>query len=410
MVSTIPNPKKRIEIIDALRGFSLAGIVIVHIVENYVGAATPENAMAATHVGVLDYVVDGFIALFLRGKFFALFSFLFGLSFFIQMDNAHEKGERFELRFLWRLLVLLAIGMLHHMFYRGDILTIYAILGIFLIPFYRIKNKWVLGMAALFFLGLGRYIVFALTNGANIFSPGGLMPDSPETLAYFETIKSGTIGEVFMANSTIGHLNKMDYQLGIFGRGYITFGFFLLGMFVGRTGFFKKYSENKKMVKKVLIWSLVLFVASIGLAAAIFVSLGEQVTFDNWTTMFGLTAIDLNNIAMTLIIISLFVIVYRKVKGAKWLAKFAPYGRMALTNYVFQSIVGTAIFFGWGLGFLGELRNSYAFLLAIAVIMVQMWLSKWWLAKFQYGPLEWLWRSLTYLKLYPMKRRLLERY
>ncbi|MBT8300867.1 MAG: DUF1624 domain-containing protein, partial [Maribacter sp.] len=115
--------KQRIEIIDALRGFSLAGIVVVHFVENFIGSAVPQNVLEGLHVGPLDYVVDAFIALFLRGKFFGLFSFLFGLSFFIQMDNAQEKGTFFGPRFLWRLVILLLIGGLHHMFYRGDILT-----------------------------------------------------------------------------------------------------------------------------------------------------------------------------------------------------------------------------------------------------------------------------------------------
>ena len=402
-MSTNPT-KSRIEIVDALRGFSLAGIVIVHFVENFVGSAVPENVMTATHLGISDTIVDIFIGVFLRGKFFALFSFLFGLSFFIQMDNAHQQGKSFGVRFLWRLVILLIIGGIHHMFYRGDILTIYALLGILLIPFYRLNNKWVLGFATLLFLGLGRFIVFAITNGNDIFSPGGIMPDDPETLTYFNTIKSGTLQEVFASNSTIGHLNKLEYQMGYFGRGYLTFGFFLLGLFIGRIGFFRKLTESKKLIKTVLIGSLILFVVSIVLTALIFMQLGENVSFDNWMAMFGLTAYDLNNIAMTLILLALFVMLYKKTKGQQWLGKFAPYGRMALTNYFFQSIIGTFFFFGWGMGYLGEIRNSYIFLLAIAIILIQMVLSKWWLTKFQYGPLEWLWRSITFFKWYPFKK------
>ncbi|MGB5434671.1 MAG: DUF418 domain-containing protein [Maribacter sp.] len=397
--------KQRIEIIDALRGFALAGIVIVHFVENFVGSAIPENAMAATHVGIPDTIVDIFIGIFLRGKFFALFSFLFGLSFFIQMDNAHKIGKNFGLRFFWRLIILLGIGMVHHMFYRGDILTIYALLGIFLIPFYKIIDKWVLICAAALFLGGGRYIVFAIAHGENIISPGGIMPDDPETLAYFNTLKNGTLGEVFVSNSTLGHLNKLEYQLGIFGRGYLTFGYFLLGLVIGRNGFFLKLKENRKLIKKALIGSIVLFVVSLVLTALIFMQLGQDVTFDTWPAMAGLTAFDLNNIAMTFILIILFVMVYNKVKGQQWLLAFAPYGRMALTNYFFQSVLGTFLFFGWGMGYLGEVRNSYIFLLAIAIIAVQMQLSKWWLMTFQYGPLEWLWRSITFFTWYPLRKK-----
>ena len=402
-MSTQPT-KPRIEIIDALRGFSLAGIVIVHFVENFIGSAVPENVLEGLHIGPMDYVVDVFIGLFLRGKFFALFSFLFGLSFFIQMDNAQKIGNYFGSRFLWRLVILLIIGGIHHMFYRGDILTIYALLGILLIPFYKMDTKWILGLALVLFLGMGRFLVFALANGDNLFSPGGIMPDDPEALAYFNIIKNDSLKEVFVSNSTIGHLNKLEFQLGVFGRGYLTFGFFLLGLYAGKIGFFKKLGEHKKLIKKVLIGSIILFVVSIALTIVIFTQLGEGVAFDNWTAMFGLTAFDLNNIAMSLILIMLFAIFYQKSKGQRWLQKFAPYGRMALTNYFFQSLLGTFLFFGWGLGYLVELRNSYTFLIAILVILVQMLLSKWWLSKFQYGPLEWLWRSITFFKWYPFKK------
>lgn len=403
VTSTHPT-KKRIEIIDALRGFSLAGIVIVHMVENYVGAPTPEHVMDATRAGIADYIVDGFIAVFLRGKFFALFSFLFGLSFFIQMNNAEKQGNRFAGRFLWRLLILFGIGYLHHLFYRGDILTIYAVLGIFLIPFHRIGNKWILGTAALLFLGLGRYIVFMLTKGEGIFIPGLFSTNSPEVVDYFNSIKTGSLGEVFLSNATQGFLMKMDFQLGVFSRGYLTFAFFLIGLYAGRIRFFQEIVENKKAVKKVLLGSIIAFVISMGLTALLFSQLGQDVVFDNWMAIFGLTAFDLSNISMTFIVLSLFVVVYRKAKGAKWLNQFAPYGRMALSNYFFQSIIGTSLLFGWGLGYLGELRNIYTFFIAIGIIAVQMIFSKWWLKNFHYGPLEWLWRSITYFKRYPLKK------
>ncbi|EAR01372.1 DUF418 domain-containing protein [Maribacter sp. HTCC2170] len=396
--------KERIEIIDALRGFSLAGIVIVHFVENFIGSAVPQDVLEGLHIGPLDYVVDVFIGLFLRGKFFALFSFLFGLSFFIQMDNAQQNGRTFGARFLWRLIILLVIGAVHHMFYRGDILTIYALLGILLIPFYKLDNKWILALTALLFLGVGRFLIFGITGGEYMFSQGGLMPDEPETRAYFNTIKNGSFLEVFESNSTSGHLNKLEFQLGYFGRGYITFAFFLLGLLAGRIGFFKTLNEHKTLLKKILIGSIILFVVSIALTALIFMQMGENPSFSTWPAMLGLTAYDLNNIAMTFILIVLFIMLYKKVKGEKMLRIFAPYGRMALSNYFFQSLLGTFIFFGWGMGYLVELRNGYTFLIALAVIVLQMFISKWWLRKFHYGPLEWVWRSLTFFKIFPMKK------
>ncbi|MGX1930290.1 DUF418 domain-containing protein [Flagellimonas sp. 2504JD4-2] len=398
------TPNKRIEIVDALRGFSLAGIVIVHMVENYIGAPAPEVFTEAVHQGVGDYIVDGFIGFLLRGKFFALFSFLFGLSFFIQMDNGAQKGEYFGGRFVWRLMLLLVIGYVHSLFYAGDILTIYAMLGILLLPFYRVDTKWILMLVVLIFLGVGRFTVFAFTEGANMFGTMGMQPNDPAVLDYYNTLKEGTLSDVFSANAYNSHLNKLNFQLGIFGRGYITFGFFLLGLIVGRMGFFKTYENNKKLIKRTWIWSLVGFVVSGVLMGVTFGSLGENVTFDNWVAMLGLTAYDLNNISMTMLLISLFVILYKRALPKKWLSKFAPYGKMALTNYFFQSIVGTFLLFGWGMGYLGELRNIYTFGLALVIIALQMLFSSWWLKKFRYGPLEWFWRSATFFKSFPLKK------
>ena len=110
-----------------------------------------------------------------------------------------------------------------------------------------------------------------------------------------------------------------------------------------------------------------------------------QPNFNSWHAMFALTAYDLSNIFMTFMLIAGFLLIYLKVKGERFLMKFAPYGRMALTNYFFQTIIGTAILYGWGLGYLGELRNSYTFGIGILIIIAQMLISNWWLKKFKFG-------------------------
>lgn len=407
-MSTTNN--QRIQIIDALRGFALAGIAICHMVENYIGAMAPPSFYEGVSIGIPDQIVDAFIGIFLRGKFIALFSFLFGLSFFIQMDNGHKKGVSFGGRFLWRLVLLLLIGYVHSLFYRGDILTIYALLGIFLIPFYKINTKWALGIALLLFLGLGRYIAFYFTQGDHLFLdvPDMSDPNAPRVLDYYDTLKNGSLLDVFKTNAVEGHLDKMNFQYGVFGRGYFTFAFFLIGLFVGRNGFFKRFREDKKMTKKVLIGSGIGFVVALGITAGAFASLGPDAGFNNWTAMIGLSGMDLANFSITLFYIALFVVLYRKSKPERLLQKFAPYGRMALTNYVLQSIIGTFLLFGWGLGYLGEIRNAYTFLIALALIAFQMWYSAYWLKHFYYGPLEWLWRSLTFFKRYPMRRKKVE--
>ncbi len=399
---------KRIEIIDSLRGFALAGIVICHMVENYIGAGAPASFYEAVSPGTIDQIINGFIGIFLRGKFIALFSFLFGLSFFIQMDNSARKGVPFGGRFLWRLLVLLLIGYAHSLFYRGDILTIYAMLGILLIPFYKLQTNWVLLISALLFLGLGRYITFFFAGGGHLFLDVDPMDmNAPRVLAYYETLKNGSLWEVFATNAWEGHLDKMNFQYGSFGRGYFTFAFFLVGLIVGRNGFFARFREERKLTKKVLIGSIVLFLVSLGITAGAFMSLGPEAQLDNWIAMVGLSGMDMANVAITMLYITLFAILYRNTRPERWLRTFAPYGRMALTNYVLQSVVGTFLLYGWGLAYIGELRNLYTFLIAILFILIQMAVSKLWLKHFYYGPFEWLWRSLTFLKVFPFRKKAL---
>lgn len=210
--------------------------------------------------------------------------------------------------------------------------------------------------------------------------------------------------DVFSSNAVEGHLGKAEYQYGSFGRGYFTFAFFLVGLYVGRSGFFQRFREEPKLLRKVLIYTSLALIPAFGITAAGFISMGTNFNMKSWNAMVGFTGMDLVNAAMTIIYIALFALWYKKVKGEKLLVKFAPYGRMALTNYVFQSLVFTFFLFGWGLGYIGELRQLYTFLIAIAFIGVQMWLSKFWLQHFKYGPLEWLWRSLTFFKVFPFKR------
>ena len=291
------------------------------------------------------------------------------------------------------------------MFYRGDILTIYAILGVFLIPFYKVRNPIVLSIAALLFLGIGRFLVFQFTGGDNLFMSGELNPNSPEVVAYFELLQTGSINEVMHSNATDGQLMKMEFQFGIFSRGYLTLAFFLLGLYAGRIRFFENFEEKWGFMQNIFYGSIGLLALGIGVTILGFAQLGPNVSFDNWYAMIGLTGIDLVNLALTIMLIALFVFLFMKVKWQRWLQAFAPYGRMALTNYVLQSLLGAFFFYGWGLGYVAQIPNRYTFLMAFLVIAVQMVISKWWLNRFHYGPLEWIWRSLTHLKYYPLLKK-----
>lgn len=379
------------------------------MVENYIGGPTPEGAMPPGD-GILNGATFFIIEFFLRGKFFALFSFLFGLSFFIQLNNAEQRGQDLSGRFFWRLLLLLGIGYVHHLFYRGDILTIYAIIGMVLIPFYRMNNRWLWILFGALMLGAGRYLIFATVGTGSLFIPFDMGPQSPEIATYFETLRSGSLWEVWQTNATQGQVMKADFQLGVFGRAYLTLGFFILGLLAGRYGFFQHFQEKRKLWRKRLFWCMGLFLLS-GLATGLFFSIansspgeGGGFGFSNIWHMLGLTGVDMANFWMFSILVIGFLLLFGQANWRQRLMVFAPYGRMALTNYLLQTLIGTFLLFGWGLGYIGQWPAYQTFSIGLLIIVLQVVASKWWLTHFRFGPVEWLWRSLTYFKWYDFKR------
>ncbi len=397
---------KRINSIDALRGFALAGVAIVHMVEQYIAGTAPEGFMEGIN-GIPDQIVQGIITIFFTGKFFALFSILFGLSFSLQMESADQKGLRFDGRFLWRAVLLFVFGYIHQLFYRGDILTIYAVLAPFLIPFYRISTKWIFISVGLIFLGIPKFLAFLIFGNESLTGIHSMMDTNHEMIRlYFDTIQNGSILEVFKANAGYGMLTKIDFQLSFFGRFYYTFGYFLIGLWLGRIGLFKNLLSYAKSIKNVMLWSIVGVLVSIAFMVATFATAPQPIDNSSWQFVLGMNFFDWISISMASIILCGFLMLYQRPAWEKRFSFFAPYGKMALSNYIMQSVIGTFIFFGWGLGYLGQIRFLYLFVMALILIFLQTLFSKYWLKKFKYGPLEWLWRSGTYLKWQPMLRKI----
>ena len=150
-----------------------------------------------------------------------------------------------------------------------------------------------------------------------------------------------------------------------------------------------------------MLWSIGALILSVGFVIATFATAPQPIDFSTWQFALGMNFMDWVSISMASIILCGFLMLYQKESWKKRLVFFAPYGRMALTNYFMQSVIGTFIYFGWGLGYIGQFGALICFLMGIGIIILQTLLSKYWLRKFKYGPLEWLWRCGTYLKWQP---------
>jgi uncharacterized protein len=403
MVNTLSTPVSRIVILDVLRGFTLFGIIIIHMVEQYYAGMIPQAIQENSPSSLIDNIVQGFAFIFIMGKFFMIFSFLFGLSFHIQFAKA-ENNKTFFLRFAWRLAILFMIGMIHHIHYRGDILTIFAILGLGLLLCYRLPDKVLLILALALVINIPS-AVMRVAQGLSSESTMMAEQNESELMHYYNTVKSGTYFQILKLNF-LAFRDKMEFQV-ISGRIFITFGLFLLGLYVGRKKYFERIGENIAAIKKLLLLSWKVLAGAI-VFGAIFFGGAELLKlklpdFVSWAI--GGLLYDLANSCLSLFYITGIILLFQKDRWKKRLMNFYEVGRMGLTTYVMQSIFGVLIFFSYGLGLLSELGAGVCLIIAVVLFVFQIVLSKFWFRHFNYGLLEWIWRALTYFKVPPLRKK-----
>lgn len=375
-------PDDRLEMVDALRGYALMGLFLVHMIE-YFELYWLDPQPSAVH--------DWVFALF-AGKAYALFALCFGFSFYIIMHRAGERGVDFSRRFVWRLLLLAAIGWLHGLVYRGDIIVVLAPLGLLLVPLDRIRDNRLLGtLATLCFLM--PYPLFRLVAGLNGADWANQPPHfwTDPTLAHY---RLGGLADTLATNLWDGQVVKWWFYIES-GRVMHIFGLFLLGLILGRTGFFAAPDRFAR-----LRWWALGIAAAVGLA----LSFGggaivDAAGFGEAQAMAKSAFRDLINayrdVAWTAVS-GLAVIALWQSPARTLLRPLVAAGRMTLTLYIGQSLVFVPIFYGFGLGLAG-MGQGEALMLGLAAFAIQLVLAGWWMRRYRYGPLEWLWRAATYM-------------
>ncbi len=401
-----PTPSgERNPLIDILRGFALFGILLV----NFPGSE-------AARSGAVDDAVRRLLSILVSGKFYTTFSFLFGLGFALQLIRAKSRGRRVVPVYVRRMLVLFLIGLGHAILvWQGDVLLIYAFMGFFLIPFRNRSAKVLLPAAALalageYFLSTSDNPFFVRDLAPRISNPELEQQSELEKAVAFNEIadagrrlraatKSGTYLEAVIARFEVWRLaNRYAFR-------YIwasSFAMFLIGMLAGRYGLIRYPAARSVLIRRAMLISL-----PIWLLLGILTTYGPQVLGSfyfkiHWKLL--TLAWILHAPAGSLFYISAILSVL--ALRPQWVLKLVPLGsvgRMALTNYLFQSIIGTLLYYGYGLGLQMRLGMLSGFLLAAAVFALQIAFSGWWLRHFQFGPFEWIWRSLTYGRFQPMR-------
>lgn len=326
------------------------------------------------------------------GKAYGIFALLFGFSFFIQDNNQLQRGNDFRLRFLWRLFLLFIWGNINAMFFTGEILVLYSIVGISLIFVARLKIKTILIIAIILMLQPMEWckLIYALLNPDYI--PGKPLAGYYFTQAY-QVQANGTFLETVKMNLWDGQLASLTWAWEN-ARFFQTPALFMFGMLIGRTGLFIYNDKNIRFWRKALIIGIICFFPLNGLVGLLPGFIENKAIL----TPLQLIIRSLSNVAFMTFLVSLIIqAYYLTTKGKNFLDKLRPYGKMTLTNYIVQSIVGAALFYNWGLGLHNKLSITASFLLGLVLISLQYFFCKWWMKHHKHGPLEYIWKKLTWI-------------
>ncbi len=431
------QPDERIQTLDVLRGFALFGILFV----NVSALASPAAWFSVDwdEIGTLNYAVEALKLFFVQGKFYTLFAFLFGLGFTVQLARAEKAGRGFAARFLWRVTILWFIGLFHIVaLWEGDILNTYAVAATVLLLFYGMKRaldalvrrqshgrreraprRLVLVAAGL--LMFGPLLAFAgFVNHALDIRAAAL---AGETLSepdrqIWEQLKAGEDpakqaeheAEIAAATDTFAngsYLDTLHYRVGKLAERmlsgvfwFMVAGIFMVGAWFGRNNFIGRAAELQGGFRRLLLASVIVGVPlSLLFTYGTIEHPGSALSWWKWSNLFMKTA---SGLAFALAFVA-GITLLMLTRARRWLEPLAPVGRTALSNYLLQSLVGTFVFYGYGFGLMGRLDAAGQLVYIALLFAGQVWLSRWWLARFRFGPAEWLWRSLTYMQLQPMR-------
>lgn len=378
----------RIHAIDMLRGIALFGVLAVNLVGEFRASLFQQFLPATPFLSPLDGAVEYFISFFLEMKAFALFSILFGVGLAIQSERLARSGCRLRL-LVRRLMALLAFGLVHLLLiWNGDILTEYALAGLVVLPFLWLPI-WCTALAAFGLLAF--YIVM----------PALSLPISwPSMLWLQQHVLEAN--HVYAADSygQILHFSWSELRQILPLHEFVfprTLGLFLVGMLAWRSGVLRNPHRHQ---------SLLLIVVGAGLTLGILLNspaLTQAIAPWGMPLAMGPCLENAAGIFMGLGYGASVIALVEFTRARSVLQVFAPLGRMAFTNYLMQSLFFSWVFYGYGLGYFGRLGAAETLLFGIIFYTCQIALSAWWLRRYRFGPIEWLWRTLMYGVRQPMR-------
>lgn len=400
-ISPVAGTKRHI-FLDALRGFALLGVCLANYPEFSLYTFQTDAVLASMPTAAADQIVKFLQYLFIDGKFYTLFSLLFGIGFSIIISHAAERGADGFRIFYRRMFILALIGCTHLMLlWSGDILLLYAVLGMLLPLFRNMSDRKILTVAVI--LLLLPILIDGVCEAAGIFLaqfPYNKWWEYADmygiTEANFGTWLRDAQGYGAVHQFLMQGAWERLYEFIDGNRYFKVMGLFLIGFVVGRHKIYADLAAHRHLLNEIMRWGL-----CIGLPLSVIYAV-SGVNGHYWgntlhTVLYTLSVYPLGFAYAA--ILGLICIRHSDWKVWKW---FAYPGRMALTNYISQSLIGIWLFYGIGLGLGASLGLGETELVALGVFLFQIFFSKLWLQFFRFGPLEWIWRMLTYGKWLPL--------
>lgn len=395
---------KRIEVADAIRGIAVAMILMLHAIEhfNFYNQPVPDSPC----LQFIDQMVWDSLWFVIGGKAYAIFALLFGFSFHVMLMHARERGDDFRLRFLWRMVLLFLFGNLNAAFFCGEVLVLYSLVGLIMPFICNLRTRTVLVLAAMCLLQPIEWVkmglAFVAPEKLGIFD----FPYGEHWMQAMKMLAEGSFLETVCANLWHGQIFSLAWAWGA-GRFFQTAGLFMLGMVAGRMDAFSLTQRNTRLWGYIFIGSLMLYFPLTGLGSLLPLFVGGIDGESLRASCIGFLANDafrgsllsvfgsLQRFFFMLMIVCtlLFAFYYTPVQHA--MRRLMPYGRMSLTNYVTQSIIGSFLFYHWGLHLVW--CDTWSELLCLGVLLLQVAFCTWWMARHKRGPLEGIWHRLTYL-------------
>jgi uncharacterized protein len=372
---------RRVLDVDAVRGFALLGIFAVNV--TFMASGYPGNLVTDPQFGsALDHVVRALSSVFIDMKFYVLFSFLFGYSFTLQMAAAGRAGAPFGPRMLRRIGGLFVLGALHTvLLYGGDVLMTYAVACLGLLLMRKVRDRTAIGVA----IGLYAVVLASLVTSAVLIDRSAFLPGETEALANGEAATQALLGG-WSANigEHLGGLPLLILQ-AVTLQGPTALALFLLGLVAGRRQWLARVTGSEPVLRRVQ-W--------VGFPVGLVGAVVYTVAGGNGNTL-GVAASVATAPLLTAAYVATLLRVMHRPRTAFVRSALAPAGRMSLSNYIGQSVIGLIAFSGIGFGLAGSLAPLALFGFVAVTFAGQLVVSALWLRRFRYGPLEWALRWLT---------------